>query len=160
MGREMLVGIALAVAACGRQPEPEDTGQTSRQGQAVETSIVTTVETQREMIPPSAIGYHADPIPGSAFPPQVPPDLPESSAENTASATWPAQLAAKQVVKEQQRAKDALNRAPIPTASPGMAEKQEQFLQIVHERQAELDALDPAAREVLYYQIKDTVIGE
>jgi hypothetical protein len=134
--------------------------QAENQGQTLGTSTDSEFAPAPELKPTGPLVRHDDPIPGEIFGEQVPPDAPRTTEEKLASPDWPAQLAAKQPKKAEQGLIAEANPATVPTASPGMVERQEQFLDILRQRQTELDALDPVTREQVYDDLKRKELGE
>ena len=150
------------VAGCDKVPELEGGGEiTQTRQQAVESQQAEESERvgQPPQLPelkpsPDPIG-HLEPPPPEAYTPPTRPDLPQTIEEYLASPGWPADLAAKQASK--------------PTSSPAVAAdppdfeliaRQERFRQMVSDRQAEFDRLDPADRAQAYEDLKRKEIGE
>lgn len=73
---------------------------------------------------------------------------------------WGALKAAKETAKEEALAREASQASPAPTAAPGIEARQQRFLATVASKRAELDALDPAAREERYAELKKKELGE
>jgi hypothetical protein len=95
----------------------------------------------------------------------VPPDAPRSTEEKLQDPTWPDQLAAKRVKKEEELAGAAAEIAeyealPMPAVSPETIAKQERFRQMMEDRRAEFEAMDPEVRARTYESVKREEFGE
>jgi len=154
------VGLALLLVGCGWTPESDRIGNTETTQAAFESTESHRSDVAPELEPQVAALRHLPPIPGSAFPPQLPPNVPRSTEEKLASPSWPQQRAAKEAAKADELARNEGDPEPVPTAAPGIVAKQEKFLQIVRERQAEFDAYDTAERDRVYDELKRKEIGE
>jgi len=160
MKRLVMLGVIMLLVGCEPSASEEPVGVTATRQQAVESTEHESVEPVQELRSEPPPYVHLPPIPASAFPPPEPPPPPRTTEEKLASPDWPAELAAKEATKSAELAKANTGIAHVPTADPAMIPKQERFFELVRERQAEFDAMDPETRAAVYEEIKRKELGE
>ena len=152
----------MLLVGCEPSASEEPVGMTATRQQAVESTEHEPVEPVQDLQPDASPYVHLPPLPASAFPPPELPPPPRTTEEKPASPEWPAELAAKEAAKAEELAKAIAitGTAPVPTADPAIGPKQERFLEMLRERQAEFDAMDPETRDAVYYELKRKDLGE
>ena len=151
------IAVLLAMAACEQPIEADNEEQTMHQGQAVGADDQTDFAPAQELVPLEfGEGLH-DPTPDS--PPHEAPDA-VTARDKLAHPLWQEMLAVKEAERDQEIARSSAEQVPPPTANPTAIAKQNRFFQLVRERQAEIDSLDPETRDEVYDRLKAKELGE
>ncbi|MCL2823179.1 MAG: hypothetical protein FWD57_04245 [Polyangiaceae bacterium] len=151
--------VAVAVVACSVPQEADDS--VGQQVQAVESAPEEKgVEEGPGLAPdPLVVPYEDHHKPGEVDGPSPSPVPEITIEERMALPNWPQQLAEKQAYADQLIANAVGEPVPMPPVDPSVIARQQRFLELVAERQAEFDALDPETREEVYAEFKMKELG-
>ncbi|MCL2823014.1 MAG: hypothetical protein FWD57_03400 [Polyangiaceae bacterium] len=154
-----VVSVAVVIVACSVPQEADDSVQ--QQVQAVGSiPEEEAIDEAPGLAPDPLVAPHTPHNPWEGDGPSPSPVPEVSIEERMALPNWPQQLAEKQAYKEKLYAAMVGEPAPMPPVDPSVIAKQQRFLELVAERQAEFDALDPETREEVYADFKMKELAE